>query len=176
MLGNTLHRLVETSARDRIHGIGNFHAQLRIPSYPDATLVVQAPLSSVYNRHELDAMEKIGVITRVSVPTDRVLRYRENSVGRLRFFLDSSYLHRTIKVANALFKLVAHRGYGSVLLDQGSCMKNTFDVICCQHKFLGLTTAINLSLCVTQERTDKSIANAASVLAGYPLRGNHQYV
>ena len=91
-------------------------------------------------------MEEMGVISRVSKPTDWVssLVYSRKSSGRLRICLDPKDLNRAIKRphyhtrtleeithklagATVSSKLDARHGYWFVSLDEKSSMKTTFN-------------------------------------------------
>ncbi len=119
-------------------------------------------------------MEDMGVISRVSQPTDWVssLVYSRKSSGRLRIRLDPKDLNRAIKRphyhngtleeithklagATVFSKLDAHHGYWSVSLDQESSMKTTLNTSFSWYRFLRLPFGLNLSQDVFQERMDQ---------------------
>ena len=120
---------------DRFQGIGNFEGHFHITTDPDVTPVVHAPrrcpiaLKDEIKR-ELDTMEDMGVMSRVSQPTEWVssMVYNRKSSGRLRICLDPKDLNRAIKRpyyhtrtleeithklagATVFSKLDAHHGY-----------------------------------------------------------------
>ena len=110
-------------------------------------------------------MEEIGVISRVSKPTEWVssLAYSRKSSGRLRICLDPKDLNRAIKRphyhtklagATVFSKLDARHGYWSVSLDEESSMKTTFNSPFGRYRFLRLPFGLNLSQDVFQERMD----------------------
>ena len=163
---------------DRFQGIGNFEGHFHITTDPDVTPVVHAPrrcpiaLKDEIER-ELDSMEEMGVISRVSKPTDWVssLVYSRKSSGRLRICLDPKDLNRAIKRphyhtrtleeithklagATVFSKLDARHGYWSVSLDEESSMKTTFNSPFGRYRFLRLPFGLNLSQDVFQERMD----------------------
>ena len=163
---------------DRFQGIGNFEGHFHITTDPDATPVVYAPrrcpiaLKDEIER-EIETMEEMGVISRVSKPTDWVssLVYSRKSSGRLRICLDPKDLNRankrphyhnrtleeiTHKLAGAtvLSKLDARHGYWSVSLDEESSMKTTFNSPFGRYRFLRLPFGLNSSQDVFQERMD----------------------
>ena len=121
---------------DRFQGIGNIEGHFHIITDHDVTQVIHAPrrcpiaLKDEIKR-ELDIMEDMGVISRVSRPTHWVssLAYSRKSSGRLRICLDPNDINRAIKsphyhtrtleeiidkLAGATFfsKLDAHHGIG----------------------------------------------------------------
>ena len=118
-------------------------------------------------------MEEMGVISRVSKPTDWISRlvYSRKSSGRLRICLDPKDLNRAIKRpyyhtrtleeithklagATVFSKLDANHGYWSVSLDQESNMKTTFNSPFGRDRFPRLPFGLNESQDVFQERID----------------------
>ena len=163
---------------DRFQGIGNFEGQFHITTDPDVTPVVHAPrrcpiaLKDEIER-ELDTMEEMGDISRVSKPTDWVssLVYSRKSSGSLRICLDPKDINQAIKrphyhtrtleesihkLAGATFfsQLNARHGYWSVSLDEESSMKTTFNSPFGRYRFLRLPFGLTLSQDVFQERMD----------------------
>ena len=116
-------------------------------------------------------MEEMGVISRVSKPTDWVssLVYSRKSSGRLRICLEPKDLNRHIKQphyhtrtlevithklagATVFSKLDAGHGNWSVSLDEESSRKTTFNNPFGRYRFLRLPFGLNLSQDVFQER------------------------
>ena len=125
-------------------------------------------------KRELDIMEEMGVISRVSKATDWIscLVYSRKSSERLRICLDPNDLNRAIKRphyhtrtleeithkfagATICAKLDARHGYWSVSLDQESSTKTIFNSPHGQYRFLKLPFGLNLSQDVFQERMDQ---------------------
>ena len=168
---------------DRFQGIGNFDGHFHITTDPDVTPVVHAPrrcpiaLKDEIKR-ELDTVEEMRVISRVSRTTDWVpsLVYSRKSSGRLRISLDPKNLNRAIrrphhhtrtleeinhKLAGAtVFSMLdARHGYSSVSLDQESRMKIG------RYRFLILPFGLNLSQDVFQERMDQILQQCPGTIS-----------
>ena len=88
----------------RFQGIGNFEGHFHITTDPDVTPLVHAsrrcPIAlNDEIKRELNTMDEMRVISRVSIPTYWVssLVYRRKSSERLRICLDPNDLNRAIK-------------------------------------------------------------------------------
>ena len=136
---------------DRFEGIGNFDGEFHITTDLNVTPVVHAPRRcSIHMRDEikseLENMESLGVIKRVTQPTDWVysIVYSRKSSGQLRICLDPKDLNKAVKRphyrtptldevthklagAKIFSKLDARHGYWSVSLDDESSLKTTFN-------------------------------------------------
>lgn len=132
-------------------GIGNFAEQFNITLKDDDHPVVQAPRKYPVHLHkdlkeELDRMKKLGVISKVTQPTDWVnsLAFSRKQNGKLRVCLDPKDLNNFIKRtyhktptldeishkfsgANFFSKLDAQRGYWAIHLDAESSLLTTFN-------------------------------------------------
>ena len=89
---------------DRFKGIGRFPGEFHITLKEDAQPVVHAPRKLPIHlqnelKEELDRMQELGVIKRVTEPTDWVssLAVSRKSNGRLRVCLDPKDLNRACK-------------------------------------------------------------------------------
>ena len=136
---------------DRFEGIGKFARKAHITLDPTVPPVVHPPRKCPIQlkdqiRKELDNMESLGVISKVTEPTDWVssLAYSRKSDGRIRICLDPKDLNSAIKRphhrsltleeithklagATVFSKLDARHGYWSVQLDDESRLLTTFN-------------------------------------------------
>ena len=122
---------------------------------------------------ELEKMEKIGVIAKVSAPTDwvSIIEYSRKSNNKLHISLYPKDLNRAIKrphyktptldenthqfAGSRVFsKLEAHHGYWSVSVDDQSSYLTTFNSPFGRYRFERLPFGLNLSQDVFQERVD----------------------
>ena len=161
---------------DRFQGIGTFEGTFHITTDPTVTPVVHAPRRCSIHlrdeiRKELDSMVDLGVIAKVTEPTDWVssLVYSRKwkSNGRLRVCLDPKELNKAIKRphyrtptldeithklagASMFSKLDARHGYWSVKLDDESNILTTFNSPFGRYCFKRLPFGLNLSQYVFQ--------------------------
>ena len=89
---------------DRFDGIGSFRGEFHITIDKSVPPVVHSPRRCPIHlkdevKTELDKMEELGVITKVSAPTDWVssIVYSRKSNNKLRICLDPKDLNRAIK-------------------------------------------------------------------------------
>ena len=89
---------------DRFEGIGKFRGDFHITLDPTVTPVIHAMRRCSIHlkdevKAELDNMEELGVIERVTEPTDWVssIVYSRKPSGKLRICLDPKYLNKAIK-------------------------------------------------------------------------------
>ncbi|XP_014679079.1 PREDICTED: RNA-directed DNA polymerase homolog [Priapulus caudatus] len=118
-------------------------------------------------------MEQMGVITKVTEPTDWVssLAFSRKSNGRLRVCLDPKDLNTAIKRphyktptleeithrfagATTFSKLDARHGYWSISLDAQSSWLTTFNSPFGRYRFRRLPFGLNVSQDVFQKRMD----------------------
>ena len=88
---------------DRFQGIGQFPGEYTIKLCDDAQPVIHTPQKCIISTHpkvkeELDKMVKLGVITPVDEPTDRVSSeaYAWKMSGKLHIYLDPRNLNNAI--------------------------------------------------------------------------------
>ena len=89
---------------DRFKGIGKFRGDFHITLDPTVTPVIHAVRRCSIHlkdevKAELENMEELGVMERVTEPTDWVssIVYSRKPSGKLRICLDSKYLNKAIK-------------------------------------------------------------------------------
>ena len=174
---------------DRFKGIGNFDGQFHITTDLNVTPVVHAPRRcSIHMRDEikseLENMESLGVIKRVTQPTDWVssIVYSRKSSGQLRICLDPKDLNKAVKRphyrtpsldevthklagAKIFSKLDARHGYWSVSLDDESSLKTTFNSPFGRFCFTRLPIGLNLSQDVFQERMDNILEHCSGTMS-----------
>ena len=163
---------------DRFEGIGSFRGEFHITIDKSVPPVVHSPRRCPIHlkdevKTELEKMEELGVITKVSAPTDWVssIVYSRKSNNKLRICLDPKDLNRAIKrphyktptldeithqlAGSRVFsKLDARHGYWSVSLDEPSSYLTTFNSPFGRYRFERLPFGLNLSQDVFQERMD----------------------
>ncbi|XP_048257540.1 uncharacterized protein K02A2.6-like [Haliotis rufescens] len=163
---------------DRFQGIGQFKKECHITVDPSVPPMIHAPRRCPIHlkdeiKAELDEMEKIKVIAKVTEPTDWVssLAYSRKASGKLRVCLDPKDLNTAIKRphyktptleeithkfsgATVFSKLDARHGYWSVKLDEESSMLTTFNSPFGRYRFLRLPFGLNLSQDVFQKSMD----------------------
>jgi hypothetical protein len=164
---------------DRFKGIGSFKGTFHITLDPSVPPVVHAPRRCPIHlrdelKYELEEMENIGVITKVTEPTDWVssLAYSRKANGKLRICLDPKDLNMAIKRphyktptleeithkfagATVFSKLDARHGYWSISLDEESSRLTTFNSPFGRYCFRRLPFGLNMSQDVFQERMDQ---------------------
>ncbi|XP_041464585.1 uncharacterized protein K02A2.6-like [Lytechinus variegatus] len=136
---------------DCFTGIGRFPGEFHITLMEDAHPVVHASRKLPIHlqkelKEELDRMQELGVITRVTEPTDWVssLAVSRKSNGKLRVCLDPKDLNRAcrrthhktptleeithkLSGARVFSKMDARHGYWSIVLDRESSLLTTFN-------------------------------------------------
>ena len=164
--------------RNYKEGIGKFRGDFHITLDPAVTHVIHAPnRCSIHLKEEvkseLDGMEKMGVIEKVTNPTDWVssIVYTRKPSGKLRICLDPKDLNMAIKrphyhtptleeithkLAGSVMysKLDARHGYWSVQLDEESKLLTTFNSPFGRFCFRRMPFGLNLSQDVFHERMD----------------------
>ncbi|XP_014676736.1 PREDICTED: uncharacterized protein K02A2.6-like [Priapulus caudatus] len=172
---------------DRFKGIGHFKGKFHITVDQSVPPVVHAPRRCPIHikdelKHELDTMEQVGVIAKVSEPTDWVnsLAFSRKANGKLRVCLDPKDLNKAIKrphyrtltleeithkfAGATVFSLDARHGYWSVQLDEESSRLTTFNSPFGRYCFRRLPFGLNLSQDVFQERMDNILERCTGVV------------
>ena len=163
---------------DRFRGIGRFPGTFHLTLREDAEPVVHPPRRLPIHlkdelEQELRRMEDIGVITKVTEPTDWVssLAVSRKSNGKLRICLDPKDLNKATKRthhktptleeithkmsgARVFSKLDARHGYWSVVLDEESSFLTTFNSPFGRFRYLRLPFGLNVSQDIFQEKMD----------------------
>lgn len=163
---------------DRFRGIGRFPGTFHLTLREDAEPVVHPPRRLPIHlkdelEQELRRMEDIGVISKVTEPTDWVssLAVSRKSNGKLRICLDPKDLNRATKRthhktptleeithkmsgAKVFTKLDARHGYWSVVLDEESSFMTTFNSPLGRFRYLRLPFGLNVSQDIFQEKMD----------------------
>ena len=158
---------------DRFEGIGSFRSEFHITIDKSVPPVVHSPRRCPIHlkdkvKTELEKMEELGVITKVSAPTDWVssIVYSRKSNNKLRICLDPKDLNRAIKhphyktptldeithqlAGSRVFsKLDARHGYWSVSLDEPSSYLTTFNSPFGRYRFERLPFGLNLIKWIT---------------------------
>ena len=166
---------------DRFEGIGSFRGEFHITIDKSVPPIVHSPRRCIIHltdevKTALDKMEELGVITKVSAPTDWVssIVYSRKSNNKLRICLDPKDLNMAIKRphyktptldeithqlarSRVFSKLDARHGYWSVSLDEPSSYLTTFNRPFRRYRFERLPFGLNLSQYVFQERMDHII-------------------
>ena len=174
---------------DRFKGIGNFDGEFHITTDLNVTPVVHAPRRcSIHTRDEikseLENMESLEVIKRVTQPTDwvSIIAYSRKSSGQLRICLEPTDLNKAVKRqhyrtptldkvthklagAKIFSKLDARHGYWSVSLDDESSLKTTFNSPFGRFCFTRLPFGLNLSQDVFQERMDNILEHCTGTMS-----------
>ena len=154
---------------DIFDGIGNLPGKFHITLKDEHQPVIQPPRKypiciQKELKHELDQMETLGVIGKVTEPTDWVnsLAFSRKKNGKLRVCLDPKDLNTAIKRthhksptieeishkfagAKVFSKLDAQSGYLAVILDEESSLLTTFNSPFGRYKFLRLPFGLNVS-------------------------------
>ena len=163
---------------DRFTGIGKFPGTFHITLQQDARPVVHPPRKlPIHLKDELEEklhrMEKIGVIKKVTDPTDWVssLAVSRKSNGQLRVCFDPKDLNRAticthhkvptleelthkLHGAQVMSKLDARHGYWSVVLDEDSSFLTTFNSLFGRFRYLRLPFGLNVSQDILQLKMD----------------------
>ncbi|XP_063959342.1 uncharacterized protein K02A2.6-like [Lytechinus pictus] len=163
---------------DIFKGIGKFPGTFHLTLREDAEPAVHPPRRLPIHlkdelEQELHRMEDIGVITKVTEPTDWVssLAVSRKANGKLRICLDPKNLNRATKRthhktptleeithkmsgAKVFSKLEARHGYWSVVLDEESSFLTTFNSPFGRFRYLRLPFGLNVSQNVFQEKMD----------------------
>ena len=164
---------------DRFEGIGRFPGEYHIVLDPTQPPVIHAPRKCPIKlkddiKTELDEMERLGVIKKVTEPTDWVnsAAYSRKSNGRLRICLDPKDLNRAIKrnhhvtptleeithkfAGSEVFsKVDARHGYWSVVLDEESSLLTTFNSPFGRYRYLRMPFGLKMSQDVFQHKMDQ---------------------
>ena len=162
---------------DQFDKIGNFPGEYHI-TVEETAPVVHAPRRCPIHmrdelKHELDAMEELGVITKVTDPTSWVssIAISRRANGKLRICLDPKDLNRAIKrchyrtlttdevthkLAGSRYfsKLDAKNGYWSIRLDHESSLLTTFNSPFGRYRYLRMPFGLAMSQDVFQQRMD----------------------
>ena len=174
---------------DRFEGIGKFRGDFHITLDPTVTPVIHAVRRCSIHlkdevKAELDNMEELGVIERVTEPTDWVssIVYSKKPSGKLRICLDPKDLNKAIKrphyhtptleeithkLAGSVMysKLDARHGYWSVQLDEESRILTTFNSPFGRYCYKCMPFGLNLSQDVFQECMDGILENCPGTIS-----------
>ncbi|XP_053388481.1 uncharacterized protein K02A2.6-like [Mercenaria mercenaria] len=170
-------------------GIGSIPGQCSIYLKHDAKPVVHPPRRIPVAlrdkcKKELDKMEKLGVITKVSEPTEWVnsMVTVQKKSGDLRIVLDPGDLNRNIQrpyhptktlddilpqLNGATFftKLDARSGYWAMHLTEKSSMLTTFNTIFGRYRYLRLPMGISSAMDLFQKKIDEIFEGLPGVAA-----------
>ncbi|XP_072182294.1 uncharacterized protein [Diadema setosum] len=169
---------LQTRYPDRFEGIGKFPGEFHIDLKDDAQPVIHSPRRLPIHlkeelQGELNRMEELGVIRKVTEPTDWVssIALSRKSNGKLRVCLDPKDLNRacrrthhktptleeiTFKMSGAkvFSKLDARHGYWSIVLDNESSLLTTFNSPLGRYCFKRLPFGLNVSQDIFQAKMD----------------------
>lgn len=175
--------------KETFRGIGDFPGECTIHLNEDAVPKVHPPRRVPVTirdklKIELDKMETLNVITKVTEPTEWVnsLVTVEKSNGSLRICLDPKDLNEAIKrphypmktledvlpeLANARYfsKLDAKSGYWALKLDRPSSYLTTFNSPFGRYRFLRLPFGLKSSQDEFQRKIDESLEGLSGVTA-----------
>ncbi|XP_053376974.1 uncharacterized protein K02A2.6-like [Mercenaria mercenaria] len=170
-------------------GIGSIPGQCSIYLKHDAKPVVHPPRRIPVAlrdkcKKELEKMEKLGVITKVSEPTEWVnsMVTVQKKSGDLRIVLDPGDLNRNIQrpyhptktlddilpqLNGATFftKLDARSGYWAMHLTEKSSMLTTFNTIFGRYRYLRLPMGISSAMDLFQKKIDEIFEGLPGVAA-----------
>lgn len=173
---------------DIFKGIGNFPGECKIHVDPSVEPVVHPPRRvpvAVRDRlkAELDRMESLNIITKVTEPTNWVnsLVVVEKSSGNLRVCLDPQDLNKAIKrphyplrtlddilpqLTNAKYftKLDARSGYWAIKLDHESSLLTTFNTPYGRYRYLRLPFGLKSSQDEFQRKVDECLEGIQGVV------------
>ncbi|XP_071476746.1 uncharacterized protein [Diadema antillarum] len=145
----------------RFDGIGRFPGEYHITLEENAEPVVHPPRKFPIHlqeelKEELDRMEKIEVIEKVTKPTDWVssLAFSRKSNGKLRVCLDPKDLNK-LHGAELFSKLDARHGYWSIALDEESSYLTTFNSPFGRYRIKRLPFGIKVAQDKFQEKMDQ---------------------
>ena len=179
---------LKTQYPDRFTGIGKFPGKFHITLKEDAHPTVQPPRKYPIQlkdemKAELDRMETLNVITKVTGPTDWVssLAFSRKPNGKLRICLDPKDLNRASKRtyhklptleeithqfggARVFSKLDARHGYWSIELDTESSYLTTFNSPFGRYRFLRLPFGLKVSQDIFQEKMDMILEQCPGTL------------
>ncbi|GFO45200.1 polyprotein [Plakobranchus ocellatus] len=173
---------------DQFGGIGSFLRHFNITLKDDANPVVHA--TRKYPVHlqkelkvELDRMESLEVISKVTQPTDWVnsLAFSRKPNGKLRVCLDPKDLNKAIKrtyhktptleeishkFSGAKFfsKMDAQHGYWAIHLDDESSLLTTFNSPFGRYRFLRLPFGLKVSQDIFQQKMDQILKECPGTL------------
>ena len=174
---------------DRFEGIGKFRGDFHITLDATVTPVIHAVRRCSIHlkdevKAELDNMEELGVIERVTEPTDWVssIVYSRKPSGKLRICLDPKDLNKAIKrphyhtptleeithkLAGSVMysKLDARHGYWAVQLDEESRLLTTFNSPFGRYCYKRMPFGLNLSQDVFQERMDNILEHCPGTIS-----------
>ena len=173
---------------DRFTGIGRFPGEYHITLKEDAHSVVQPPRKYPIHikdelKTELDRMESLDVISKVTEPTDWVssLAFSRKDNGNLRVCLDPQALNKASKRsyhktptleeityqfsgATVFSKLDARHGYWSIVLDHESSLLTTFNSPFGRYRFKRLPFGLKVSQDIFQEKMDMILEQCPGTL------------
>ena len=173
---------------DRFQGIGRFPGEYDIVLEPNAEPVVHPARKFPIHlkdelREELDRMESMEVIEKVSKPTDWVssLAISRKSNGKLRVCLDPKDLNKACKRtyhktptleeithklhgARVFSKLDARHGYWSIQLTDRASDLTTFNSTFGRYKFRRLPFGLKVAQDIFQEKMDLILSNCPGTL------------
>ncbi|GFO37707.1 Pol polyprotein [Plakobranchus ocellatus] len=173
---------------DQFGGIGSFPAHFHITLKDDANPVVHATRKYPVHlqkelKEELDRMESLEVISKVTQPTDWVnsLAFSRKQNGKLRVCLDPKDLNKAIKrtyhktptleeishkFSGAKFfsKMDAQHGYWAIHLDDKSNLLTTFNSPFGRYRFLRLPFGLKVSQDIFQQKMDQILEECPGTL------------
>ncbi len=168
--------------------IGNFPGTFHITLEENASPTIHPPRKCPIHvkqdlQNELHKMEELGVITKVTQPTDWVnsLAYSRKSNGKLRVCLDPKDLNKAIKrvhhkiptieeishkFSGSQFftKLDAQHGYWAIKLDEESSLLTTFNSPFGRYKFNRLPFGLSVSQDIFQVKMDQILEQCPGTL------------
>lgn len=173
---------------DRFDNIGKFPGTVKITLHEGAQPVIQPPRKYPVNildelKNELDKMESLQIIEKVTGPTDWVssLAFSRKKDGSLRICLDPKHLNKAIKRphhktptieeishkfhnAKVFSKMDAHSGYWALCLDEESSLLTTFNTPFGRMKFLRVPFGLKLSQDLFQLMMDQILDECPGTL------------
>ncbi len=179
---------LQTKYPEQFDRIGNFPGTYHIVTRPDAHPVIHAPRKcSIHIKEELQAelenMEALGVISKVTEPTDWVnsIALSRRANGKLRVCLDPKDLNKAImrnhhkvptleelthKFSGAKYfsKFDAKNGYWSVKLDEESSLLTTFNSPFGRYCYKRMPFGLVMSQDVFQHKMDQILESCPGTL------------
>ena len=173
---------------DNFKGIGHFPGELHITLQEGARPVIQPPRKYPVQlldeiKAELEKMENLDVIPKVTEPTDWVnaLAFSRKQSGGLRVCLDPRALNKCIKrthhktptveeITNRLngskvfSKLDTKHGYWSIKLDYESSLLTTFNSPCGRYRFKRLPFGLNIAQDAFQQCMDSILSQCPGTI------------